>query len=114
MLRSCSRLEDHVFDGFSIAFPLHWEIGSHGGVRHDQPHIQVGVVAVADLLNCPHHLEGHSINQEPAPYYWPAGEEYANEFAADDAHVIALEFVVPIQPAPLFNGLVTDVIELRL
>ena len=99
---------------FAVAFPLQREIGGHGAEGHDQPHIQVGVVAMADLLDCPNHLEGHAIDQEPAADDGPAGKKYANEFAADDADVVALLFVAPIQPASLFNGLVANVIELRL
>ena len=114
MLRARNRLIDEILDRLRVAFSLQREIRCHGGEWHNQPHIQVGIVAVADFLDGPNHLEGHAIDQESAPDDWPSGKKDADEFAADDTDIVALQFVVPIQPAALFDGLIADVIELWL
>ena len=108
------RLVGHIFDRLGIAFPRHREIDGHGGKRHDQAHVLVVVVAVADLLHRPNHLEGHAIDQELLPTAGRPGNRMRTNSLANDADVVALPFVVPIQPAPLVEGLVANVVELRL
>src|SRR5512147_1391031 len=41
-----------------------------------------------------------------------AGKQEAHEFAANHADIQTLLFVVPIEPAPLVNGLIADAVEL--
>ena len=69
---------------------------------------------MAEALHRPNDLERHAIDQKSATYGGTAGEQDAYEFFANDADVVALLFVVPVQPAPLVDGLVSNVVELRL
>src|SRR5215471_11946866 len=104
----------YIFERVRVAFSLHREIGGHGGVGHDQPHILLGRVPVPNALHCSNDLEGHAVDQQPAAYSRSARKENAYEFAADDAHAVALSLIAPIEPASLIDGLVANVVELRL
>jgi len=104
-----NRLVDDLLDRLGVACSLHREIGSHGGVRHDQAHILAVVVSMTHLLHRASHLKRHAIDEQCATYGWVSREQYADKLVPDDADFVALALVVPIQSAPLVYRLMANV-----